>query len=67
MKKQLFEYAVLKYTIDEEGKVTDTTVVVEPTTMLGKTEKDVVFKVTRQIPEEHAEDPDNVQILIRNF
>jgi len=30
-------------------------------------EKDVLFKVTREIPEQHASNPDDIQILIRNF
>lgn len=67
MKKQLFEYAVILHETDNKGEVKSSKIIIEPTTMLGKSEKDVVFKVTRQIPDEHAENPDNVQILIRNF
>ena len=66
-KKSLFEYAVLKHTKDEKGEITGTEMIISPTTILGKSEQDIVFKVTREIPEKHAEDPDNVEILIRNF
>jgi hypothetical protein len=66
-KKTLFEYAVLLHTKDENKVITDTEVIINPTTILGESEKDVIFKVTRAIPEEHAKNPDNVEILIRNF
>jgi ABC-type sugar transport system ATPase subunit len=45
----------------------DSKIIIEPTTALSKSEKDLVFKITREIPEEYASDPDNVQIVIRNF
>lgn len=67
MKKELFEYAVLLHTEDADGDITKTEMIINPTTILAKSEKDVVFKVTRAIPEKHAENPDNVEILIRNF
>lgn len=74
MKKKLFQYAVIlhKYEKDEAnlkgGPIyVDSELIIQPTMMLAKSEKDVVFKVTRLIPEEHAGDPDNVEILIRNF
>lgn len=67
MKKSLFEYAVLLHKTDEKGKITDSEIIIKPTTILAKTEKDVAFKVTRAIPEEHAKNPDNVEIIIRNF
>ena len=67
MRKTLFKYAVLLHTKNEKGEITDTEVIIEPNTILGKSEKDVVFKITRLIPDEHAQDPDNVQILVGNF
>jgi len=67
MKKSLFTYAVLLHTYDKDKKYEDSTVIIEPTTILAKSEQDVAFKVTRAIPEEHAADPDNVQILIKAF
>ena len=67
MKKRLFTYAVLLHTTDDKGKVTDSEIIVAPTNILAKDEAAVVFKVTRLIPEDHAENPDNVEILIKAF
>lgn len=66
-KKQLFEYAVILHTTDEKGKVTDSKIIIQPKTILAKNEQDVAFTVTRAIPDEHAKNPDNVEIIIRNF
>ena len=65
--KQLFQYAVILHERDKDGVYVDSKIIIEPTTVLAKSEKDLVFKITREIPEEYAEDPDNVQILVRNF
>jgi len=65
--KTLFQYAVLLHEYDKEGNYIDSKIIIEPTTALAKSEKDLVFKITRDIPAEYAEDPDNVQILVRNF
>ena len=35
--------------------------------MLAESEKEVVFRATREIDEQYAKSPDNVEILIRNF
>lgn len=74
MKKRLFQYAVIVHTYEEGTNsggnfkiYKDSQMVVEPTNILAKDEKEVVFKVTRLIPAEHASDPDNVEILVRNF
>lgn len=67
MKKSLFEYAVILHTTNDKGKVTESKLIIKPTTMLAKSEQDVAFKVTRAIPDEHAENPDNVEIIIRSF
>jgi hypothetical protein len=68
--KQLFQYTVLlhEYT-EKEGKkeFKDTKIIIEPKFELAKNEKDLVFKITREIPAEFATEPDNIQILIRNF
>lgn len=65
--KQLFQYAVILHEHDKDGVYVDSKIIIEPTTVLSKSEKDLVFKITREIPEEYASDPDNVQIVIRNF
>lgn len=68
--KQLFQYSVLlhEYEQKENSKVyKDSKIIVESKFILAKNEKDVLFKVTREVPEQYAENPDDVQILIRNF
>lgn len=65
--KTLFQYAVVLHEYDNEKKYVDSKVIIEPRTALAKSEKDLVFKITREIPEEYAENPDNVQIFVRNF
>ena len=65
--KQLFQYVVLLHETDKEGDYIDSKIIIEPKFELAKSEKDLVFKITREIPDEFAKDPDNVQIIIRNF
>ena len=65
--KQLFQYVVLLHEYDEEGVYTDSKIIIEPTNALAKSEKDLIFKITREISDEFAENPDNIQIIVRNF
>jgi hypothetical protein len=68
--KQLFECVVMfdKYEETEKGSVyKDTQIVIQPKFVLAKDEKEVLFKMTREIPEEFATSPDNVRIYVRNF
>lgn len=65
--KKLFSYAVLLHKYDQDNKYVDSELIIEPTNILAKDQKDVAFKVTRAIPEKHAENPDNVEILIKAF
>lgn len=69
--KQLFSYCVIldTYTTNEKGekKYEDSKVIIDPKTVLAKSEKEVLFKVTREIPEQYSSDPDNVRILIKGF
>lgn len=71
MKKKLFQYTVLfhEFITDEKGNKVykDSSIIIAPTFALAETEKEIVFKATREISEEHAKSPDNVEILIRNF
>jgi hypothetical protein len=74
--KQLFQYTVIvhKYK-DQTGAAMqsntkiydDSEIIIQPKFELAKSEKDLVFKITREIPEEFAGDPDNIQILVRPF
>ncbi len=69
--KQLFQYAVLldEFTTNEKGEKVykDTRVIIEPKNILAKETKEVLFKVTREIKEEDAKDPDNVRIVVKGF
>ena len=73
--KRLFQYAVILHeyetpTGSEASKspvYKDSRIIIEPKITLAKSEKDLVFKITREIPEEFAQNPDNVEIIIRSF
>lgn len=65
--KKLFEYAVILHKFDSDKKYVDSELIIEPTKILAKTQEDVAFKVTRLIPEEHVDNPDNIEILIKAF
>lgn len=69
--KQLFQYTVLyhEYKKDKDGVdvYVDSTIIIEPKFALANSEKELIFKATREVDEKYASDPDNVQILIRNF
>lgn len=68
--KSLFQYTVLyhQYETTEKGKTyKDSEIISEPKFMLASSEKEVIFKATREVDDKYASDPDNVQILIRNF
>lgn len=45
----------------------DSKIILDKKQVLAKSDKEVAFKVTREIPEEYASDPDNVEIIIRPF
>lgn len=64
--KQLFQYAVVLHKYTDKVYV-DSEIIIQPTTRLAKSEKELLFAITREIPEEHAKDPDNIQIIVRNF
>jgi len=65
--KQLFQYSVLFHNYKKDGEYVDSEIIIEPKFALAKSEKDLVFKITREIPEQFAENSDNVQIIVRNF
>jgi hypothetical protein len=64
--KKLFQYVAIfhKY---EKSEYKDSEIIIEPKFMLAENEKEVIFKVTREIDEEYAKEPDNIEIIIRNF
>jgi hypothetical protein len=65
--KILFQYTVLLHTYDEKGAYKDSEMVIPPIFRLAKSEKDLLFAITREIPDKYVEIPDNIQIIIRNF
>lgn len=69
--KKLFEYAVIfhKYEILENGAKVyiDSEIIINPKFTLAESEKEVIFKATREIDESYARFPDNVEILIKKF
>lgn len=64
--KQLFQCAILHHKYDG-NKCIDTEYILFPEFRLAKSERELLFTLTREIPEECIENPDNIQILIRNF
>lgn len=69
-KQRLFQYAVILHKTEVKNGKTEyvgAEVIVEPSTILAKNEKEVVFKATRLVPEDKATDPDNVEIIVRPF
>lgn len=71
-KQRLFQYVVIlhiKATNEKTGvsEYTGAEIIVEPKYLMAKSEKEVVFKATREVPEDKAGDPDNVEIIVRPF
>lgn len=66
---KLFEYAVFKdEKVDKDGNVVDpATILVTPTTITAKDDKQVGMMAARAIGEEHMDDLDRIQIVVRPF
>lgn len=66
---KLFEYAVFKdEKLDENGKVVDAAVVlVPPTTVLAKDDKQVGIRAAKAISDDEMDDLDRIQIVVRPF
>lgn len=69
MKLKLFEYAVLLHPEnDKDGKpIGKTTQLKTPTTLLAKDEQQVGMMAAREVPQEHIEHLDRVEIVVRPF
>jgi len=69
MKLKLFEYAVLLHPeTDKDGKpIGKTAVVKEPKTLLAKDEQQVGMLAAREIPTEHVDHLERVEIIVRPF
>jgi len=69
-KKSLFQYAILHHnkTATKEGEYDyETTIIVEPTTVLSKSSDQVGIIAARGIPEKYLEDLENVDIVVKPF
>ncbi len=69
MKLKLFEYAMLLHPeIDQEGKEKGKTEMLKsPSTALAKDDKQVGILAAREIPQEHLEHLERVEIIVRPF
>lgn len=69
MKLKLFEYAVLLHPeLDKEGKfIGKTTLLKEPALLLAKDEQQVGMLAAREVPKEHLEHLERVEIVVRPF
>lgn len=68
--KKLFEYVVVLHeyeTINNTKVYKDSEIVLGPSIMLANNEGDVIFKATRDIESRYASDPNNLEIIVRNF
>lgn len=69
---KLFEYAILYHpkamrdTNGNESQGPDT-LLVKPTFMLAKSDKEVAMRAARDIPEAHLDELDRVEVLVRPF
>lgn len=68
--KKVYEYMALyhEYEIKDGSKTyKDSKIILEKKQCLAKSDKEILFRVTREIPEQYADDSDNVEIIIRPF
>lgn len=66
-RKNLFNYCVLLHTPKKGEKEGTTEMIVPPTYELANSERELVFKVQREIPAKYANDFDNLEIKVANF
>lgn len=67
-KQKLFEYAVLWHPNpkqEEEGK--KSTILVAPTHVLASSDKSVSMSAAAKIPENYADELDQIEIVVRPF
>lgn len=69
MKLKLFEYVILLHPeTDKDGKyVGKTTMVKEPVRVLAKDEQQVGMMAAREVPAEHMDSLERVEIVVRPF
>lgn len=64
IKSKLFQYAVI-YNPTTEGETPK--IIVEPTTVIGKSENSVSMKAIREIPEEYMDKFEDIEVVVRPF
>ena len=64
MSSKLFEYAVIYNPAEDGGKAE---LVVKPTTILAKSEKEANFVAARSVPDSFADRLDQLEIAVRPF
>lgn len=69
MKLKLFEYAILLHpVVDKDGKADGkTTIVKDPSRVLAKDDQQVGMLAAREVPVEHMEYLERVEIVVRPF
>ena len=71
MKQSLFQYAVIvhQYVINDKQvrEYTESKMVIEPKTVLAVSDNDLKFSIIREIPDEYAKKPEDLDIVIRPF
>jgi hypothetical protein len=69
MKLRLFEYAMLLHpALDQDGKEKGKTEIIKsPSTVLARDDKQVGILAAREIPKEHLEELERVEIIVRPF
>ena len=63
----LFQYAVILDEFDDDGDLTDSTLVVELTTVLAKDDEAAAMRAARAIPTEHEDHLDDCRVVVRPF
>ena len=66
MKQRLFEFVVLWHPTEDDDKSTSK-IVVDRTMRLAKDEEAVGLFAAKQVPDQYADQLDNIEILIRPF
>jgi len=67
MNLRLFQYAILLHPDEDLDEKQKTKILKDPSTILAGDDKQAAMRIAREIPEEHLDDLDRVEILIRPF
>lgn len=68
MKLNLYQYCMLLHPKEKDGEFEgETTMLIEPRTVLAKDEKQAAIKIARKIPDNQMENLDRIDIVVRPF